>query len=108
MSQIRQSRTFRVSEIPESWSRSDLDHVLEEHGIAPFPSEYRLQPSPFGTRDQTAILSLDPTAKVLQGALKNPLSNCLLLARGHHIVIDQHFHGLTVVVSPPNGSPAAE
>jgi hypothetical protein len=108
MDPIRKSRTFRVSEIPESWSRSDLERFLTEHGIAPVPSEYTLQPSPYGTRGRTAILNLDPAAKVLQGAIKNSLTNCLLLASGHRIVIDQHFQGLTVVASPSDGSPVAE
>lgn len=108
MSKANKSRVFRVSDIPESWSQDDLKLALEQHGVTSVFPECRLLPSPLSKGSCTAILSLDPTVPVLKSILDNPLSECLLSFRGHNLVIDQHFLGLTVVASPPNPEIKAE
>ena len=108
MSKATKNRVFRISEIPESWSQHELKFALEQHGVNSVLPEYRLLPSPLRKGSCTAILSLDSTVPVLKSILDNPLSECLLSFKGHNLVIDQHFLGLTVVASPQNTEIKAE
>jgi hypothetical protein len=108
MSQRKQSRVFRVSEVPECWTQDDLKLALQQHGLAIDSPECRLSSSPFAKGTCTAILFLDSTASVLKPILDNPLSDCLLPFKGSSLVIDQHFLGLTVVASPRSSDIKAE
>lgn len=104
MAQGVKSRTFRVSAIPGTWSRNDLDQALEHHGIPSVDPKSRLQPCPFGTGTLTAIQDLATNAEVLETILEKPLENLLLSYKGHNFVVDQHLLGLTVVTSPRDPS----
>jgi hypothetical protein len=104
--QVTKPRIFRVSDIPASWTSGTLKVILENHGLH-LLSEIRLVPSVLTKGTCTAALSLDTDSHIARALTENQTGEYMIDAQGAHLVIDQHFYGLTAIYSP-NTSPKAE
>jgi hypothetical protein len=95
---VTKPRIFRVSEIPASWTSGTLRVALEHHGLH-ILSEIQLVPSALTKEKCTATLSLDTNSQILRDLSQRPTGEYLIDAEGAHLVIDQHFYGLTAIYS---------
>jgi hypothetical protein len=99
------AKCFRISDVPEAWSKEDLRRALEtlDPAIRSRESELALYPACHGS-GQVAIFNLKQSTEYFKRIV--PYKPFAAFVQGEHLSIDCDFEGLTPLNTPPRDAHA--